>query len=200
MEVKRMICGAFGTNTYLLEENSDCLLIDPACKAEKLFPLLEDKNLLGILLTHGHFDHIKACDDLYKKYNVPIYMSDKDKELVSDNSQGRAFGLLNVPTISSPITCLKEGMMNIGPFSFEVIYTPGHTKGSVCFLFKDFIFTGDTLFRGSIGRTDLRGGNDSELKSSLRIFKDLDDDLIVYPGHDETSTIKDELANNLYLR
>ena len=199
MEVNRFVLGSFATNTYLLINNDECLLIDPASKADKLFPLLEDKKLLAVLLTHGHFDHIKACDGLYEKYKMPIYLNKKDLELTKDNSQGRVFGLLNVPTIKSPIFDLKEGKMEIGSFKFEVIFTPGHTKGSVCFLFDDFIFTGDTLFKMSAGRTDLKGGDSSELKASLRILKDLDYNLVVYPGHDETSTMLEEINNNPYL-
>lgn len=199
MEVTRLICGAFATNTYLLEIDDECLLIDPACKIDKLIPYLENKKLLAVLLTHGHFDHIKACDDLYKQYHCPIYLNDLDIELTKDNSQGRVFGLMNVPTISVPTVNIKEGKNSIGPFEFEVIYTPGHTEGSVCYKFKDCIFTGDTLFKGSAGRTDLKGGNNSKLKNSLRIFKDMED-LIVYPGHDESSTIRDEQNYNFYLK
>ncbi len=199
MLVKRLVCGAFATNTYLLEIEDKCLLIDPACKAEKLVPYLKDKELLAVLLTHGHFDHIKACDDLYNKYHCDIYLHQDDLQLTKDNSQGRSFGLMNVPTISVKTRHINEGKMDIGPFVFEVIYTPGHTMGSVCYKFDECIFTGDTLFKGSVGRTDLKGGNNSLLKASLRVFKDMPD-LIVYPGHEEVSTIRDEQTNNYYLQ
>lgn len=199
MEVKRIVAGIFLTNTYFLNEDNKVILIDPACKAEKLYPLLENKELLAILLTHGHFDHIKACDDLYKKYNIPIYLNSKDIYLTKDNLQGRSFGLQSVPTISSPTINLKQGNHKIGPFEFEVIYTPGHSKGSVCYKFSDCIFTGDTLFKNSVGRTDLDGGDASLLKASLRLIKELDPNLVVYPGHDEISTIEDEINNNPYM-
>lgn len=199
MEVKKLVTGIFQTNTYLLEINDKLLLIDPACKAEKLYPYLENKELLAVLLTHGHFDHIKACDELYKKYNVPIYLNKKDEYLTKDNTQGSAFGLQNVPTISVPIKDLKEGKMSIGPFSFEVIFTPGHTKGSVCYIFDDCVFTGDTLFKGSAGRTDLDGGDASKLKASLRILKELNPNLIVYPGHEDISTIENEVNYNPFM-
>lgn len=198
MEIKCLVCGAFATNTYVLEIDDSIILIDPACKKEKLEPYLKGKKLLAVLLTHGHFDHIKACDGLYKEYKMPIYLNTLDIELTKDNTQGQSFGLDSVPTISSPVTNLKEGTMNIGPFSFEVIYTPGHTEGSVCFRFEECIFTGDTLFRGSVGRTDLNGGNMSKLKNSLRVFKDLDPSLMVYPGHEEPTMIIDELNYNPY--
>lgn len=199
MEVKKLVTGIFQTNTYLLEINDKLLLIDPACKALKLYPYLENKELLAVLLTHGHFDHIKACDELYKKYNVPIYLNKKDEYLTKDNTQGSAFGLQNVPTISVPIKDLKEGKMSIGPFSFEVIFTPGHTNGSVCYIFDGCVFTGDTLFKGSAGRTDLDGGDASKLKASLRILKELNPNLIVYPGHEDISTIENEVSYNPFM-
>lgn len=199
MKVSRIVTGLFATNTYLLEDNNKVILVDPACKEEKLEPYLVNKELLAVLLTHGHFDHIKACDDLYKKYNVPIYLNGKDIYLTKDNSQGRVFGLQSVPTISVPTTNLKEGSMKIGPFKFEVIYTPGHTKGSVCFVFDDCVFTGDTLFKGSAGRTDLDGGDNSELKASLKALKTLNPNLIIYPGHEDISTIEYEINNNPFM-
>lgn len=199
MEIKRLVTGLFSTNTYILEIDNKIILIDPACKEEKLEPYLKDKELLAVLLTHGHFDHIKACDDLANKYNVPIYLNSDDIYLTKDNSQGKVFGIQAVPTISIKTTDLKEGDMSIGPFEFEVIFTPGHTKGSVCFKFDDCIFTGDTLFKGSAGRTDLDGGDYTALKASLKLLKDLNPSLIVYPGHDEISTIEDEINNNPFM-
>lgn len=199
MEVNRLVTGLFGTNTYILSVDNKIILIDPACKAEKLYPYLEGKELLAILLTHGHFDHIKACDELYKKYKVPIYLNNKDIYLTKDNTQGQVFGLQSVPTISVPTLDIKEGRMSIGPFNFEIIYTPGHTKGSVCYIFDDCAFTGDTLFKGSAGRTDLDGGDASELKASLRLLKQLNPSLIVYPGHDEISTIENEINFNPFM-
>lgn len=90
--------------------------------------------------------------------------------------------------------------MNIGPFSFEVIFTPGHTEGSVIYVFDDCIFTGDTLFKGSVGRTDLKGGDPSMLRRSLKIFNEFDKDYLIYPGHDETTTLSHELMYNYFLR
>lgn len=199
MQVKCLKCGLFQTNTYLLEIEDNCILIDPACKIDKLFPLLENKKLLAVLLTHGHFDHIKACDDLYKKYSVPIYIHEADVDMTKDGSSGKVFGLQYVPTISVPLVKLKEGKYEIGSFKFEVIFTPGHSKGSVCYLFKDCIFTGDTLFRLACGRTDLVGGSNSEIRHSLKLLSSLDPNLIVYPGHDESTVLAFEIENNPYM-
>ena len=197
MEIRCFVLGPIGTNTYLLTQGNDAILIDPASKAEKLIDILGDYNLLGILLTHGHFDHIKAVDGLYEKYHCPVYLHEKDEELARDKNSGEDFGLVSY--ISCPIAKLQEGKMNIGPFNFEVIFTPGHTEGSVIYLFDDCIFTGDTLFKGSVGRTDLKGGDARKLKDSLRVFKSFNKNYSIYPGHEESSTLLDELANNYYL-
>lgn len=199
MEVKRLVCGIFQTNTYILEIDNKIIVVDPACKVDKLLPYLNGKELLAVLLTHGHFDHIKACDDLYKMFKVPIYIHEADIEMTKNKGWGRAFGLQAVPTISVPLVKLKETKYKIGPFNFEVLFTPGHSKGSVCYLFDDCIFTGDTLFKLACGRSDLEGGDISELKSSLRMLKTLNPSLIVYPGHDEITNLEYEIENNSYL-
>ncbi|MBQ6334100.1 MAG: MBL fold metallo-hydrolase [Erysipelotrichaceae bacterium] len=198
MKIETYVMGPLATNTYLLSIEDEAILIDPAAKAEKVIEKLGDRKLIGILLTHGHFDHIKAVDGLYEHYHCPVYLHPYDEPLARDKYSGAMFGL--TAYISCPIQHLKEGRMQIGPFGFEVIFTPGHTPGSAIFVFEDAIFTGDTLFKGSVGRTDLEGGDERLLKSSLRIFKEFDKDYLLYPGHDQASTLADELANNWFLR
>ena len=197
MEVKTLILGPIATNTYLLTEGKDAILIDPASKAEKLIDILGDLNLVAILLTHGHFDHIKAVDGLYEKYHCPVLLHESDEELARDKYSGADFGLVSY--ITCPTQNAIEGKNNIGIFNFEIIFTPGHTPGSVIYVFDDCIFTGDTLFAGSVGRTDLKGGDARLLKDSLRVFKQFNKDYIIYPGHDSSSTLFDELASNYYL-
>lgn len=197
MEINRFVLGPIGTNTYLLTKGKDAILIDPASKAEKLIDILGDLNLIGILLTHGHFDHIKAVDGLYEKYKCSVYLHQDDEFLARDKYAGQDFGLV------AYITCKSinpnQGVLNIGDFNFEVIYTPGHTPGSVVYKIEDNLFTGDTLFRCSVGRTDLEGGDARRLKESLRYFTSLNGEYNIYPGHDEPSTLSYELANNPYL-
>ncbi|MCR4632865.1 MAG: MBL fold metallo-hydrolase [Erysipelotrichaceae bacterium] len=198
MDITTFVMGPIATNTYLLTEGKEAILIDPASRADKVIEKLGDLDLKAVLLTHGHFDHIKACDGLYDKYHCPIYLNTADEQLARDKHSGAGFGL--VAYISCPIVPLKEGKMEIGPFHFEVIFTPGHTPGSVIFVFENHIFTGDTLFRGSVGRTDLKGGDAGTLKESLRIFKGFDKEYFILPGHDDPSTLSFELANNWFLR
>jgi len=197
MEINRYIMGPFYTNTYLLSVDNKAILIDPAGKVEKVIELLEDKELLCILLTHGHFDHIKAVDGLYEKYHCPIYLHKADEAMAKDKMSGDMFGIYNY--ISSNVTYLEEKEYSIGPFCFRVIFTPGHTEGSVIYDFNDCLFTGDTLFKCSVGRTDLVGGNNTKLKNSLKIFKTFNPETIIYPGHEDISTIGFELVNNPYL-
>lgn len=198
MEIKRFVLGPLQTNTYLLIEDDKAILIDPASKAEKLIEVLQDLKLEAILLTHGHFDHIKAVDGLYEKYHCPIYMNLADEPLARDKHSGKDFGLVSY--ITCPINNIEEGDINISSFEFKTIYTPGHTMGSVIYVFDDAIFTGDTLFKGSVGRTDLFGGDNRLLKDSLRVFKQFNKDYLIYPGHEESSQLSLELAYNPFLQ
>ena len=198
MKIERFVLGPLQTNTYLLSEGQKCLLIDPASKAEKLIGILGDRELLGILLTHGHFDHIKAVDGLYRHYHCPVYLHPDDEELARDKYSGSEFGLVSY--ITAPVETLEERDYEIGPFRFRTVFTPGHTEGSVLFQFDEGIFTGDTLFCMSVGRTDLKGGNSSKLRSSLRYFHTLEKNFTIYPGHDEITDLEHELAYNPYLR
>jgi len=198
MDIRTYVMGPIATNTYVLVSGNEAIIIDPASKPEKMIEKLGDLDLKAVLLTHGHFDHIKACDGLYEKYHCPIYLHEDDEELARDKYSGADFGLVSY--ISCKTLPLKEGKMKIGPFEFEVIFTPGHTPGSVIFVFDHYIFTGDTLFRGSVGRTDLKGGDARALKESLRVFKSFKEEYFILPGHDDPSTLSFELANNWYLR
>ena len=189
--------GPIETNTYFLEIDDELIIIDPAGKEDKVIELIGNKKLVAILLTHGHFDHIKAVDGLYKKYKVPVYLNSADEELARDKYQGRDFNIycyITCPTVEA-----KEGHIDIGKFSFDIIYTPGHTEGSVIYKFEKDIFTGDTLFKEGIGRTDLKGGNSNKLNSSLRVFREFEEDCLIYPGHGPASNIKYELEFNPYL-
>ena len=115
MDVKRIVLGSFGTNTYFLDIDNNLIIIDPAGKYEKVNEIIANRNLLAVLLTHGHFDHIKAVDDLYKNYMIPVYLNKNDEELVRSNKLGLTFNMLDTPTISCPIKYLDEGELNIGP-------------------------------------------------------------------------------------
>lgn len=169
MLIKRVVVGELETNCYLLIKDNNCLVIDPGDEYKKIVNEINDLSCKGILLTHHHFDHVGAVDDLVNKYNVLVY--DKNN--------------------------LKEGINNIFNFSFEVIYNPGHTDDSISFYFKEdnLLFSGDFIFKGSIGRTDL-GGNYSDMINSINKIKNYDNNIIIKPGHGEETKLGDEIKYN----
>ena len=200
LKVETLVAGAVMTNTYILSKGNDVIIIDPACKIEKLEPYIKDKNVLAVLLTHGHFDHIKTVDSLYNKYKLPVYVHKDDEYLIRDKNQSTNFGLSEVIFVTSPCKYYEEGKLTIGNFEFDVIFTPGHTEGSVCLQIEDSMFTGDTLFHLSVGRTDLDGGDPSKLKNSLRILANIEKDLKIYPGHDAQTRLEIEKTENIFLK
>ena len=173
MQVEKLVTGYLQENCYILIKGDECLVIDPGSDYPFIKNRIEDKKVVGILLTHSHFDHIGAVDDLVKDYKVDVY-SYKN---------------------------LDEGNKIISKFNFDVILTPGHSSDSITFYFKEdkIMFTGDFLFKENIGRCDLPTGNISVMKKSLNKIKTYDDEITIYPGHGEMSTLKYEKDNNQYL-
>ncbi len=200
MEVTTIVTGAFATNTYLIDTAGGMIVVDPGGKADKLLEVIKDRPVT-VLLTHGHFDHIKAVDGLYNRYQCPIYMHQADRELTDPllSKKTNVLGPYSA-SISSPVNDLKEGSLMIYDHMISVYFTPGHTKGSVVYQLEDVIFSGDTLFKESVGRTDLYGGNERDLRHSLALFESFSPDTIVYPGHGEQTTIGHELIYNPFLR
>lgn len=173
MTIKKIVVGFLQTNCYILYKNNNCLIIDPGSDYTTIIEEAKNLNILGILLTHRHPDHIGALQSLITNHNIDVY----DKTM-------------------------DEGYHNIGPFSFEVIYNSGHTNDSISFYFKEnkALFSGDFLFKGTIGRTDLPTGNDEEMKKSLKMISKYDTDITIYPGHGEESTLGHEFTNNPYFK
>lgn len=170
MEVRKIKVGYLQENCYILVEQGKCLIVDPGDQFYSIEEQIGKNELIGILVTHRHPDHIGALEKLVKTYHVPVY----------DRSN------------------LNEGKVEVGPFNFEVIYTPGHTNDSVSFLFYqyDFMFSGDFIFLNSIGRTDLPTGNEVEMKKSLEKISLYSDRIKIYPGHGEATNLGKEKSNN----
>ena len=147
-------------------------------------------------MTHGHSDHTGAVDDLCDVYNCPVYMDHHDLPLVSPSNAGH-YGY-SAP-VYAPIHDLNEKQVKIGTFSLEIHHTPGHTDGCICIRYKNILFTGDTLFASSCGRTDLYSGSDEKMRHTLDYLKTLPHDLQIYPGHGPASTIGIEVRNNPYM-
>ena len=198
LNLKTVPAGVYEANCYILvdSETKDCAIIDAGGDAGKISAAVESMqgNPKYLLLTHGHFDHVGGVKEICSKYDIPFYISKTDEEYMEkDNS---VFGTL--PKASG---YLKEGdVVKLGSREIKVIETPGHTKGGLCCLIDGKLFTGDTLFQGSIGRTDFIGGDMKEIISSIKNkLLPLGDDVEVYPGHGPSSSIKFEKMRNPYL-
>ncbi|MDR1769105.1 MAG: MBL fold metallo-hydrolase [Hungatella sp.] len=204
MEVQRFVLGMFKTNCYIVSGKSlgKCILIDPADDAENIRKWLVQQDLVpeAILLTHGHYDHFLAVPKLqalWKELPVYCHLLDCPKEK-EEHDMGMVF-----PTVTafSNVKGIKEGQkLWLAGFEITVYHTPGHTKGSVLFLVEDGLFTGDTLFCNSIGRTDFAGGDDAQMHLSLRRISEMKGDYNVYPGHEGLTTLSAEKRNNPYLQ
>ncbi|MCY6370454.1 MBL fold metallo-hydrolase [Clostridium ganghwense] len=200
MKIKRIPAGIYEANCYILidEKTKEVAVIDPGGDGEILIKEIDklDVKVNCILLTHGHMDHTDAVQDIKDKYNVPVYINPKDKEMMSagENVFGAIWEQKNDGTIEDGDT------LKLGELIIKCIETAGHTPGGMCFLVENVVFTGDTLFQGSIGRTDFVGGSYEllikNIKTKLMI---LPEDTIVLPGHGPESSIKYEKQNNPFL-
>lgn len=200
MKIIRKILGELETNCYILldEDTNEAAVIDPADGAEVLRDAIESlgATLRYILLTHGHRDHTLAAPALHELYpDAAVYIHAADKGVV---------GIYRYPMenlIGPSLKFYDEGaVLPLGTLCIEVLHTPGHTGGSVCLRVGDALFTGDTLFAGSMGRIDLPGAQPDKMMGSLRKLAQLDGDYDVYPGHMDTTTMARERQYNLYIK
>lgn len=199
--------GVIGTNCYIVVDDSgDCVVIDPGAQKEKLldFLLVHHFKPKYILLTHGHFDHIGAVKSILdKNENCKLAIGRNDAEQLSDSEKSLANShMLDENEYKmTPDLLLNEGdQLTVGTLKFSVIETPGHTKGGVCYLCEDLLFSGDTLFSGDVGRCDLYGGDFSAMQNSLKKLAALKGNYRVLPGHGPESTLDQERAQNPYMR
>ncbi len=204
----RIETAPIGMNTYLLEnEKRECLIFDVGGSPKQIIERIQSKNLqpLAIVLTHAHFDHIEGIDTLYETFSLPIYMSKKEKDWLTDGTlNGSQYFYSRTIGAFKPkeIYFLEPGMQQIGSFIFEVRNTPGHSPGSLSFYFEKerFAVTGDALFYGSIGRTDLAYGDHKQLIQSIQEqLLSMSNEVTVLPGHGETTTIGFERTHNPFL-
>ena len=204
MEISVLRLGDIGTNCYIFrEENSKrCGVIDPGDQGEMVAAWLKGRELEpeAVLLTHGHFDHILGVPGLRKEWpDLPVYCHPAD---LGEGDTALIFGQ-SFPTVRSlgNVATYREGdAVNAAGCRLEVLETPGHTPGSVTLRSGDVLFTGDTLFAGSMGRTDLPGGDEKRMMESLRRLYELEGDYQVLPGHEDPSTLEQERKSNYCMR
>ena len=198
MLIKTIPVGQLETNCYIVtDENTlDCAVIDPGDESNTILDYLEMNHLKcrAVLLTHGHYDHVGAVDAIAEETGAAVYMNERDDTRHAADP--------HLPyTLKANGKSYDDGdVIELGGLRFEVIATPGHTPGGVTLRCEDALFTGDTLFKGSCGRTDLPGGDMEQELRSLRRICELPGDYEVYPGHMDSSTLEREREFNYYCR
>ena len=199
MEIKTLQVGPLETNCYILKSGNDAVVIDPGGDAEIIIESIEkdDLKVVHVLNTHGHHDHVLANSEISKYAGQAVKIYPEDAYMLSAD-QG-IFPILSAEK-DYPTEDLTDGQkIDFGGTEIEVFHTPGHTKGSVCFLAAGNLFCGDLLFKQSIGRTDLDGSSPEDMVHSLKKVMKLSKEYVVYPGHGGTTTIADEVRDNPFI-
>ena len=202
-KIEQMVLGMVSTNTWFLmnEENKELLIIDPADEAERIKRKISQMGGIpkAVLLTHGHFDHMMAADNLRETYNIPVYAYESEKALL-ENPGANLSGAWASPHILCADQWVKDGeKLDLAGMHLQVFHTPGHTAGSCCYYLQEeaVLFSGDTLFAGSVGRTDFPTSSTRDMRESLhRLLAELPEETRVCPGHNEETTIGYEKRYN----
>ena len=203
MIIKRVCSGIIASNTYLVGDEDGVILIDVGADKEDIFKMVDETGLTPkmVLLTHYHIDHIMNLNEVRDRYGISAAIHRIDASAVADMHRNGA-RLFRVSKIIKPAEILldSEQTLKFGSISYRIIHTAGHTAGSICILSENALFTGDTLFRRSIGRTDLGDGDFDKLISSIKEkILPLGDNITIYPGHGDQSTIIEERVKNPFL-
>jgi glyoxylase-like metal-dependent hydrolase (beta-lactamase superfamily II) len=204
MIVKRMVVGPLQENSYIIgdETTKQAMVIDPGDEPDRILDEIRENGLevSTIVFTHAHFDHIGAAGDLKKETGAKILMHKNDEETFSLAKDQAAFWGFEIDDIPMPDKFIDEGdEIKVGNLSFKVMHTPGHSKGSVCLLGEGIVLTGDTIFQGSVGRTDFPGGSLEELKQSFKRLIELPEELRILSGHGPETTVERERRENFFV-
>jgi glyoxylase-like metal-dependent hydrolase (beta-lactamase superfamily II) len=193
MQIHILTLGAYQTNTYIVAQDNRCVVIDPGYEADTIAFFLQKHTLTAdaIFLTHGHFDHVGAVKALVETLSCPVYIHEAELSMPQMMTAGK---------LHYTHTYGEGDRISAAGLSFRVLHTPGHTPGSVCLIAEDACFSGDTLFANSCGRTDLPGGDWATIRRSLNRLAQLENDLKVFPGHGESTTLAAEKRYNPYMQ
>lgn len=204
--------GQVQTNCYVVinEENKECFIIDPGASAKQLAERIRKDELtpVAVLLTHGHFDHAGAAEELAKEFDIKVYAHEAEKDTLENPQKNVSWMVGASETYHVDVYLKDDEVITLAGFEIKVLHTPGHTEGGCCYYVsaEDVIFTGDTLFAQSVGRTDFPGGSMSQIVRSIteKLMSlnepgNLETDIMVYPGHNDPTTIETERMNNPYL-
>lgn len=205
MEITKIMLGELASNCYVQPVgNGKCVVVDIGGDAPVLFRRLGMLGLepVAILLTHGHYDHIAGVEQVREKYDIPVYVHTLDAHMLTDGHANLGDWISTQPfqPVQAWETVEDGDTLQFGDNTFTVLHTPGHTSGSVCWRSGDVLYTGDTLFRMSRGRTDFPDGDDAKMLESFRKLKTLEREYRVLPGHNEESTLSFEKAHNPTMR
>ena len=203
MKIKRLELGFFKVNCYILSLDGVNIIIDPGADFNAIQKYLKDENIRPdfILNTHGHYDHIGAVPDVVSCYGIPFHIHEFEEPIITDPEKNISSFFSENELSLKTYNLIKNN--DYGYFSglgIEIINTPGHTPGSIIIIAGSNIFTGDLLFRGAIGRTDLPGGSMKQIKKSLAGIKKMNKESVIYPGHGPSSSLEYEFETNYYLK
>ena len=203
LKIHLLALGAYQTNCYIIHEESSktCCVIDPGYSPEVILDTVSRLGLRieAILLTHGHFDHVGAVEELVSATRCQLWINEADWSQFPSPVTAYFYPIANCDFCEVQF-CEEGEIIHAGGLTIRVIATPGHTYGSVCYLCENALFSGDTLFAGSCGRTDLPGGDGKWLRGSLERLSELKENYTVYPGHGESTTLAEEKRYNPYMR
>lgn len=205
MNYEVIAVGPIETNCYVVycQDSLECAVVDPGAEADRIFQLIARKSLKPALIlnTHGHIDHIGANKDIKEKFNIPLYIHSADSPMLENVQQSEMAIFLGAMDSPSPDHLLNDGdKIKVGKSFLQVIHTPGHSPGSVSFLGDGFLLSGDTLFFGGVGRTDLPGGSWKDMESSIKNkILTMPDEMIVLPGHGPFTTVGQEKRANPFI-